>query len=354
MENIREHSLIDVWFQNGGQLMHDMMPDAPSTEKVENPKIQQEMPESELVLTIERLLGIIADDKTLAHLRSTFLRDLNRLVDNTVSNLTNTNHQPESEGSSLNICCLLCGARGGSMTKGDVSPIDSVFNTLTTQASFDTIEEATIKDTLALAMQPLPLLSEKDIRATGYRTTPFLLGRYIGAPEPNNEVQRLAKLYSLNILDSDDTESNATLDTLTTTFSTLTGMASVVISLVDKDRTWFRSRYNYIATENNRGVSFSAWMLLSPHTNGQAFIVNDASTDPRFAENPLVMGPPHVRFFIGVPIVYDGLLLGSLCGWDFVPRCPESNGIDTLVMIQLRNLSALVSTEFRKMRRRGL
>ena len=354
MENIREHSLIDVWFKNGGQLMHDMMPDAPSTEKVENPKTQQEMAESELVLTIERLLGIIADDKTLAHLRSTFLRDLNRLVDNTVSNLTNTNHQPESKGSSLNICCLLCGARGGSMTKGGVSPIDSVFNTLITQAYFDTIEEATIKDTLALAMQPLPLLSEKDIRATGHRTTPFVLGRYIGAPEPNNEVQRLAKLYSLNILDSDDTESSTTLDTLTATFATLTGMASVVISLVDKDRTWFRSRYNYIATENNRGVSFSAWMLLSPHTNGQPFIVNDASTDPRFAENPLVMGPPHVRFFIGVPIVYDGLLLGSLCGWDFVPRCPESNGIDTLVMIQLRNLSTLVSTEFRKMRRRGL
>jgi hypothetical protein len=344
MENIREHSLIDVWFKNGGQLMHDMMPDAPSTEKVENPKTQQEMAESELVLTIERLLGIIADDKTLAHLRSTFLRDLNRLVDNTVSNLTNTNHQPESEGSSLNICCLLCG----------VSPIDSFFKTLINQASFDTIEQATIKDTLALAMQPLPLLSDTDIRGTGYRTTPFLLGRYIGAPEPNNEVQRLAKLYSLNILDSDDTESNATLDTLTATFSTLTGMASVVISLVDKDRTWFRSRCNYIATENNRDVSFSAWMLLSPHTNGQAFIVNDAATDPRFAENPLVMGPPHIRFFIGVPIVYDGLLLGSLCGWDFVPRCPESNGIDTLVMIQLRNLSALVSTEFRKMKRRGL
>jgi len=272
------------------------------------------MAESELVQMVESTLSILADDDTLADLRSMFLRDLNRLVDNTVSKLINI-HQPYVKDSSSKKCLVCC--------EGD--------------------EEK------AAGFQPLPPLTNDDIRAAGYRTTPFELDQYIGAPKPDNEVERLSKLQSLNIRNCGEMGSDPVFRSVAEAFVKLTGVSSVLISLVETERQRFMFRHNFnTATHTPRSDSFCAWTLLSPHRIGQLLIVNDTTTDHMFAKNPLVTGPPHIRVYIGVPIMYDGLLLGTLCGLDYAPRSSESNGVDELVVMQLRNLSALVSTELRK------
>jgi len=272
------------------------------------------MAESELVQMVESTLSILADDDTLADLRSMFLRDLNRLVDNTVLKLID-NHQPYVKDSSSKKC-LVC-------YEGD--------------------EEK------AVGFQPLSPLTVDDIRAAGYRTTPSELDQYIGAPEPDNEVERLSKLQSLNIQNCGEMGSDPVFRSVAEAFVKFTGVSSVLISLVETERQRFMFRHNFTtATHTPRSDSFCTWTLLSPHRNGQLLIVNDATTDRMFAKNPLVTGPPHIRFYIGVPIMYDGLLLGTLCGLDYAPRSSKCNGIDQLNIMQLRNLSALVSTELRK------
>jgi hypothetical protein len=191
------------------------------------------MAESELVQMVESSLSILDDDDTLADLRSIFLRDLNRLVDNTVSKLTDI-HQPDVKDSSSKKCLVCC----------------------------ESDEEK------AVGFQPLPPLTDDDIRAAGYRTTPFVLDQYVGAPEPDNEVERLSKLQSMNILNCGEMESDPVFHSVTEAFVKLTGSSSVLISLVHKERQRFMFRHNFTtAIHTPRSDSFCAWTLLSPHRN---------------------------------------------------------------------------------------
>ena len=135
------------------------------------------------------------------------------------------------------------------------------------------------------------------------------------APIPNNEVQRLKRLLELGVLDSD---AEAVFDALTRAASLLTGAPIALISLVDSERQWFKSNVGLEGTtQTSRDVAFCAYTIL----DDQPFVVADALKDPRFADNPLVAGAPHIRFYAGAPItLQDGLRMGSLCVIDREPR----------------------------------
>lgn len=124
---------------------------------------------------------------------------------------------------------------------------------------------------------------------------------------PGNEAQRLQVLRDLDILDSPAEER---FDRITRLAQQLFQVPIALISLVDSDRQWFKSRQGLDASETPRDVSFCGHAILG----SDVFCVPDAKLDPRFADNPLVVGAPNVRFYAGAPLqVGDGLHLGTLC-----------------------------------------
>jgi len=131
---------------------------------------------------------------------------------------------------------------------------------------------------------------------------------------PANEDARLAALRSYEIL---DTPPEQEFDDLTRLASLICGTPMAVISLVDKERQWFKSRVGIEVTEMPRDAAFCMYTLLGP----ELFIVPDASRDGRFADDPQVISGPQLRFYAGMPIVSTGgHVLGTLCTMDHAPR----------------------------------
>jgi len=121
------------------------------------------------------------------------------------------------------------------------------------------------------------------------------------------EADRLSTLNALRILDSDP---EPFFDALTQAARTMTGMPIALISLVDGDRQWFKSQTGLSGVqETPRAISFCTWAVQSD----VLFEVEDAIDDPRFANNPLVVGPPFVRHYVGAPISAKGESVGTLC-----------------------------------------
>ena len=162
------------------------------------------------------------------------------------------------------------------------------------------------------------------------------------APLPDREPERLQALRDAQIL---DTPPEADFDALTRIAAAICGTPIAVVSLMDADRQWFKSKVGLAETESPRSDSFAAHAILEP----DLLEVRDAQADPRFADNPHVLGRPHVRFYAGTPLrTADGHVLGSLCVIDHVPRSltPEQRsalrdlGLQATAQIEIRRTVA--------------
>ncbi len=156
-----------------------------------------------------------------------------------------------------------------------------------------------------------------------------------------NETDRLAALHGLGIL---DTPPEAAFDDLTRLAAVICGTPVALVTLVDEQRQWFKSKHGLKLCATPRDQAFCAHALLNPR---ELLVVPDATADPRFADNPLVTGNPNIRFYAGAPLLSaEGHPLGTLCVIDIVPR--------TLTPEQIEALSTLgrqVAAQFELRRR---
>lgn len=139
-----------------------------------------------------------------------------------------------------------------------------------------------------------------------------------------NEASRLAALQCYQILDTGPEDS---FDDLTALAAQICDAPIALVSLIDANRQWFKSRVGVEAAETSRDIAFCAHAILQ----SDIFIVPDAARDDRFADNPLVTSAPHIRFYAGMPLITSkGEALGTLCVIDRVPRQLTPAQQDTL------------------------
>ena len=144
---------------------------------------------------------------------------------------------------------------------------------------------------------------------------------------PSNEAERLAALHSFQIL---DTEADASLDALTRLAAAILEVPIALVSLIDTDRQWFKSRYGLDIPQTPRDVSFCGHAVVAE----APLVVNDALVDGRFVDNPLVTGQPKVRFYAGMPLTTeDGFVLGTLCAIDHVAKEPTRKQLELLELL---------------------
>jgi len=155
------------------------------------------------------------------------------------------------------------------------------------------------------------------------------------ARPPENETARLDALQRYAIL---DTLPEQEFEDLSRLAALICGTPIAMVSLVDADRQWFKSKVGLDASETPRDIAFCAHAILQP----DVMVVPDALADERFRNNPLVTGEPHVRFYAGTPLItQEGYALGTLCVMDRVPRnmSPEQKdalkALGNLVVTQL-------------------
>jgi signal transduction histidine kinase/CheY-like chemotaxis protein len=156
---------------------------------------------------------------------------------------------------------------------------------------------------------------------------------------PENELLRLACLRGLNVL---DTPPELRFDRLTRIAQQCFGVQMALVSLIDADRQWFKSKQGLDAAETPREISFCGHAILQDGI----FEVSNALEDERFADNPLVTNSPAIRFYAGAPLVMqDGFHVGTLCIIDPAPRVLTD--VDRQI---LRDLADCIQVELEQQR----
>ena len=151
---------------------------------------------------------------------------------------------------------------------------------------------------------------------------------------PHDEQARIETLRSLGIL---DTSAEERFDRLTRIAKRLFGVSISLVSLIDENRQWFKSCSGLSVSETPRDISFCGHAILGD----DIFIIPDASTDERFADNPLVLNAPYIRFYAGCPLsAPNGHKLGTLCIIDPQPRSFDKEEFEALA-----DLAAMVESE---------
>ncbi|MFC3675296.1 sensor histidine kinase [Ferrovibrio xuzhouensis] len=154
----------------------------------------------------------------------------------------------------------------------------------------------------------------------------------LSAPLPPDEAARLGALRRFDIL---DTPHDGRFDRLASLAARIFRTQSAVVTLIDADRQWFKAHIGIDTRETPRDQAFCAWTILGD----DVFVVEDASRDERFQDNPLVLGAPGIRFYAAAPItVQGGYRIGTLAVFDSVPR-----RFDTLARGQLKEIATLVT-----------
>lgn len=144
---------------------------------------------------------------------------------------------------------------------------------------------------------------------------------------PSNEEERLQALINYNILDS---ESEIFIDDITRMASLVCGVPTALVSLIDRDRQWFKSAVGLNVKETSRDISFCGHAI-----HGSTLMeVQDATLDDRFSDNPLVLDSPNIRFYAGAPLLTpDGFAIGTLCVIDQIPRKLSAEQSESLLLL---------------------
>ena len=152
----------------------------------------------------------------------------------------------------------------------------------------------------------------------------------IQAPLPHNEKQRLTALRELLIL---DTAPEERFDRISAFAAKEFEVPMALVSLVDQDRQWFKSNFGVEVRETPRDISFCGHAV----AQSEPLVVHDALKDPRFADNPMVVGQPYVRFYAGAGLRLPyGQVVGTFCIMDRRPRLFDR--LDIAILCGLRDL----------------
>ena len=161
----------------------------------------------------------------------------------------------------------------------------------------------------------------------------------VPAPIPTDEAERLSALRALMLLDTPPEER---FDRLVRFAAEQLDTPIAMVSLVDGQRQWFKARVGLDDTESARDVSFCGHAILKE----VVFVVEDARSAPRFEDNPLVVGEPHIRFYAGAPLsAPGGHRIGTLCVIDTVPRALSTLELSILEALRCLANEALVGYE---------
>jgi len=159
-------------------------------------------------------------------------------------------------------------------------------------------------------------------------------GGHLSALVLRDEPGRLSALHRLNAL---DTAPEEPFEKIVNLVRTVLSVPMATVSLVERDRQWFKARRGVPTAETPRETSFCTHTI----QERDPLILTDATLDPRFRHNPLVMGAPHIRSYAGIPLrTADGYNIGALCALDTKPRTFTADEIAILT-----NLSQIVMDE---------
>ena len=186
------------------------------------------------------------------------------------------------------------------------------------------------------------VMTDLDIIDNGYRNSPYVIVDgdgvlFSGAPKPRNEKERLLAVRASGILDIENKDADEHFDLLTSICATALRVPMCLVTIVGKYKQVFRANIGLDATETKRESSFCGWTLLPKEP--KVLVVEDAMQDFRFQTNELVLGPPHLRFYAGAPIIVRGVRFGSFCVLDTKPR-HDMSGEDLNLLTRLADACA--------------